>query len=583
VTPAAAAKSVAQAEPEALRGSGAPSAAAARPHRPLTRPAATTLTRARTLVVDSNPPSRSLTCMQLRDLGIGDLQQAARAADVRLALEREAFDIVLCSMDVADGDTGWQDLFDELRRAGLLPHSTVLFIITAEATYAKVREAAEAALDGYLLRPYNAATLGERLQQAWRRKQEMAPLLAALRDGREPEALAWCLDSVRRRRRHALFAARVACELLMKMERPGEVIDLCESLDDPEADAGGASDWRHLNVVRAWHMRGETRRARRMCDEFVAANIHNADGFDLQAQLQAEAGELESALNAARASVQLTPGCVLRLQTCGALAFYADQSASAQQMLTRAVSLGLRSRLFDALSLALLGLVQFDQSDSKYLPVTRSHLSHYLRRYEGSPRLQRFDTMLTALRHLQLREYDAAADEARKLDAQAMTDGFDLEAAVITLALWSRFPHRELESGAIERLVREVGLRHGGVRSAHETLMACARRQPQMVLTLESCHQQSLQLAENSLSRSLAGQPLQAVQALLEHGRGWRSAKLLEMSMLVARRHAATLGAEGAALADEAGQALAMLPVNIIPIAGLRRTGRSAGGLIMRR
>lgn len=521
--------------------------------------------------------------MQLRDLGVGNLQQATRAAEVRLALEREAFDIVLCSLDVAEGDAGWQDLFDELRRAGLLPHWTVLFIITAEATYAKVREAAEAALDGYLLRPYKAAALAERLLQAWRRKQEMAPLLAALHDGREPEALAWCLDAVRKRRRHALFAARVACELLMKMERPGDVIELCESLDEPKVEAGGASDWRRLNIVRAWHMRGETRRARRMCDDFVAGNNHNADGFDLQAQLQAEAGELEPALHAARASVRLTPGCVLRLQTCGSLAFYADQSAEAQQMLARAVSLGLRSRLFDALSLAMLGLVQFDQSDSKYLPVTCSHLNHFLRRHEGSSRLQRFDTMLTALRHLQLREYDAAADAARKLDAQVMTDGFDLEAAVIALALWSRFPPRELESGAIEHVVRKVALRHGGVRAAQEALVACARRQPQMVQTLQHCHYQVSQLIENALAQSLAGQPLQAVQALLEHGRGWRNTKLLEVSMLVARRHAAALGDEGAALAEEAGQALAALAINALPIASLRRTGRSAGGLIMRR
>jgi CheY-like chemotaxis protein len=550
----------------------------------LARPAAATLTRARTLVVDSNPSSRSLTCMQLRDLGVGDLQQAVRAADVRLALERELFDIVLCSTDIADVDAGWQDLFDELRREGLLPHSTVLFIITSEATYAKVREAAEAALDGYLLRPYNAVTLGERLQQAWRRKQEMAPLLAAMREGREDHALAWCLDCVQQQRRHALFAARVACELLMKLERPDEVIELCKPLEVPDAEGtAGDCDWKRLNTVRALHMRGEARRARRMCDEFVASNIHNADGFDLQTQLQAEAGELESALVAARAAVQLTPGCVLRLQTCGALAYYADESAAAQQMLTRAVSLGLRSRLFDALSLAMLGLVQFDQSDSKYLPVTRSHLGHYLRRYEGSPRLQRFDTALTALRHLQLREFDAAAGEARKLDAQTLADGFDLEAAVLTLALWSRFPDRELEAGAIERMVREIGLRHGSIRAAQQALTASARRQPQMVQTLEDCYQQSSQLAESSLARSLAGQPLQAVQALLEHGRRWRNAKLLEMSMLVARRHAAALGPAGATLADEAGQALAPLAANTTPIAGLRRTGRSAGGLIMRR
>jgi len=581
--PTAAAKSGPQAESGGPDTPEVEATAAVAQLRPLARPAAASFTRARVLVVDTNPPSRSLTCMQLRDLGVVDLQQAVRVEDVRLALERDVFDIVLCNTDVADGDCCWPDLFEELRRSGLLPHSTVLFIITSEATFTKVREAAESALDGCLLRPYNAATLGERLQQAWRRKQEMGPLLAALRDGREMEALAWCLDSVRKQRRHAFFAGRVACELLMKMERPADVITLCDSLEELEAKAGTALDWRHLNIVRAWQMRGESGRARQMCDEFVAANTTNADGFDLQAQLQAEAGDLEPALSAARAAVQLTPGCVLRLQTCGALAFYADRSDCAHEMLTRAATLGLRSRLFDALSLALLGLVQFDQSDIKYLPATRTHLGHYLQRYEGSSRLQRFDILLAALRHLQLGENDAAAEQTRKLDEQVLADSFDLEAAVLTLALWSRFPGRELESGAIERVVRAIGLRHGGTRVAQEALLACARRQPRMIQTLELCNQQTAQLAESALAQSLAGQTLQAVQTLLEHGRNWRNAKLLEMSTLEAKRHADTLGPEGVALAEEAEKALAVLAVNRLPIAGLRRTGRSAGGMIMRR
>ena len=40
-----------------------------------------------------------------------------------------------------------QDLLDELRREQLLPFSTVFVMVTGEATYAKVTEAAESALD----------------------------------------------------------------------------------------------------------------------------------------------------------------------------------------------------------------------------------------------------------------------------------------------------------------------------------------------------------------------------------------------------------------------------------------------------
>ena len=52
----------------------------------------------------------------------------------------------------------------------MLPFSTIFIMITGEATYATVAEAAESALDGYLLKPHKATQLQERIQTARIRK-----------------------------------------------------------------------------------------------------------------------------------------------------------------------------------------------------------------------------------------------------------------------------------------------------------------------------------------------------------------------------------------------------------------------------
>ena len=57
--------------------------------------------------------------------------------------------MVLCQHHFANEASSGQDLLDDLRRNQLLLFSTVFIMVTGEATYAKVAEAAESALDGY--------------------------------------------------------------------------------------------------------------------------------------------------------------------------------------------------------------------------------------------------------------------------------------------------------------------------------------------------------------------------------------------------------------------------------------------------
>ena len=111
------------------------------------------------LVIDCNNASRSVLVSLLREFGVGEVTQARRAQDARRLLDNQRFDVVVCDYHFDEDPISGQDLIDDLRLAQLLPLSTVVVMISAEAGHNKVAEAAEAALDAYLIKPHTPDAL----------------------------------------------------------------------------------------------------------------------------------------------------------------------------------------------------------------------------------------------------------------------------------------------------------------------------------------------------------------------------------------------------------------------------------------
>ena len=91
---------------------------------------------------------------------MGTVVQSSRPQDARKVLEHATFDIVLCDYHFEHCEYSGQDLLDDLRRGQLLPYFTTFVMVTGEASYNKVAEAAESALDSYIVKPYTAVSLG---------------------------------------------------------------------------------------------------------------------------------------------------------------------------------------------------------------------------------------------------------------------------------------------------------------------------------------------------------------------------------------------------------------------------------------
>jgi len=502
----------------------------------------------RALVIDSNPTSRSIQAAQLRDLGVGTVVQCGRVHDARRQLEAREFDIVLCEQDFQGGNYSGQDLLNDLRRAQLLPFSTVFVMVTSEASYAAVAEAAESALDSYLLKPHTAHALAERIQQARHRKRVLKDIFVAIEDSEFELAAQLCVVRFQMRGAFWLYAARIGAELLLRVGRHAEARQMYEAVI-----ATQALPWARLGVARAQIEGGQAPGGRRTLESLITDQPGFADAYDVMGRVQVDQGAFAEALATYRTATQLTPGSITRLQRQGMLAFYLGENEEAKKALERATTLGISSKMFDFQTVVLLGIARFKDRDTKGLQRCVDNLQHALEKAPRSARLQRFAATV-AIFHLMLqRQVAQVVAEVRKLAEQVKQPDFDFEAGSNLAATLAHLAAAELQLDAAEGWIDTLALRFCTTRSLSELLARAGGAHEPYATRIREQHAAINTLAEQAMSHSLNGEPRAAAKALIGAGARTMNVKLIDMARMVLQRHAEKIpdAADLAGMAEE--------------------------------
>lgn len=530
----------------------------------------------RALVIDGNPTSRSILTSQLRDFGLQSIVQCGRVHDARRHLEVREFDIVLCEQRFPGEEYSGQDLLDDLRRAQLLPFSTVFIMITGEAAYDKVAEAAESALDGYLLKPHTATSLGARLKQARQRKKSLREIFEATEEGEFEQAARLCLQRFQARGPHWLYAARIGAELLLRLDR----VDAAQKLYEAVIEAQ-ALPWARLGVARAQIEGNQPAQARRTLESLIAEDPSYADAYDVMGRVQVEQGKLDEALNTYRQASELTPGSITRMQKQGMLAFYMGERDEAARVLERVAMLGISSKMFDHQSLVLLAFTRFHQRDSKGLQRCLDNLQYAADRASDDRRLQRFVQVVKVFGLMLQKQVAAVVGEVKHLAGDIRSPDFDVEAACNMLSLLSQLTAAELRLEAAERWTDEIALRFSTSKGLSELLARTAESHPPFADRVRQAHAKVTSIAEQCMAHTLNGDPRSTVKALIAQGRSTLNAKLIDMARLTLTRHQQKIAA-----ADELQSAIDELRERYATSAlasPLRQdSGRQAGGIALR-
>lgn len=118
------------------------------------------------LVVDDFSTMRRIIKNLLRDLGFTNIQEADDGNTALPMLQQGDFDFVVTDWNMP----GMQgiDLLKEIRKDDNLAHLPVL-MVTAEAKREQIIQAAQAGVNGYIVKPFTAVTLKEKLDKIFER------------------------------------------------------------------------------------------------------------------------------------------------------------------------------------------------------------------------------------------------------------------------------------------------------------------------------------------------------------------------------------------------------------------------------
>jgi two-component system chemotaxis response regulator CheY len=118
------------------------------------------------LVVDDFSTMRRIIKNLLKDLGFSNIQEADDGSTALPMLQQGDFDFVVTDWNMP----GMQgiDLLRAIRADAGLKHIPVL-MVTAEAKKEQIVAAAQAGVNGYVIKPFTAATLKEKLAKIFER------------------------------------------------------------------------------------------------------------------------------------------------------------------------------------------------------------------------------------------------------------------------------------------------------------------------------------------------------------------------------------------------------------------------------
>ncbi len=114
------------------------------------------------LVVDDFPTMRRIVRGLLKELGFTNVEEAEDGQDALNKLRSGSFEFVVSDWNMPNLDG--LDMLKQIRADAALQHLPVL-MVTAEAKKENIIAAAQAGANGYVVKPFTAATLEEKLNK----------------------------------------------------------------------------------------------------------------------------------------------------------------------------------------------------------------------------------------------------------------------------------------------------------------------------------------------------------------------------------------------------------------------------------
>lgn len=290
------------------------------------------LSEIKALLIEPHSGMRLSLHNMLNLCGITKVEHALTAGTALRAIQTKPFDLVLCEYDLGVGQDG-QQLLEDIRHHKLAPLSTIFIMVTAERAYAKVVSAAELAPSDYLLKPFTADMLLERVIRALEKRKAFVEVYSLMDQGAPRDAIDACLEGEKLFPKYAVDFMRLRAELHVALGEAVEAEEIYTVLYELKTVA-----WAKLGLAKTLYMQGRFEEAEEILKVLVEENSKYMDAYDWLAKTHEAIGELPQAQEVLDAAVTVSPHAVRRLRKLGEIALQTGDLETAEATLKKVVS-----------------------------------------------------------------------------------------------------------------------------------------------------------------------------------------------------------------------------------------------------
>lgn len=277
----------------------------------------------RVLIIDDMPEMRSTMRTQLSTLSITKVSMAGSARDAIDLLKNTPIDIVVCDYNLGKNTDG-QQLLEYVRGNGLIARSVIYLMVTAESGYGSVITAAECLPDDYLIKPFTAENLKQRIERLLEKKSRLASIDKLWDAGHWARILQECDALIAAKDKYAPDALRIKGNALLASRQFAEAQVFYQKAIDARP-----MPWAQLGLAKALHGMSDRDGAKLLLTETIAANKNLLAAYDLLGRIHHEEGKHDEAIKVLDDACKVAPNSLARQR---AIAGIAEESGDFQRV-----------------------------------------------------------------------------------------------------------------------------------------------------------------------------------------------------------------------------------------------------------
>lgn len=255
------------------------------------------VSRMRALVADDFSTMRNVIVNTLRSIGFVKIDQASNGKVVLQHLKSKKYDLLLCDWNMPPFMDG-VEILETLKETGQL-ENIIFIMITAERAAHNVIRAAEAVLDGYLVKPIRAETVEKVLIKILLKKQILRKGKEIFSKRGENEAVAYYMEELEKIIQNDKHAGQPLWLHKAIAEIYGKAGDLKKEFEKhlEILKINPKSSWTYEAMGQIYKKRGDTQKAIEAFQKALSCNEHFMKAADSMATILLENNREDEALS----------------------------------------------------------------------------------------------------------------------------------------------------------------------------------------------------------------------------------------------------------------------------------------------